>query len=60
MDQARQDGATPLVIACNNGHEACAKLLLLSGASADATDVRGDIPRAIARRKGLGDVLALM
>ena len=47
-------------MACENGHEACALLLLRAGALADVKDDWGDTPRTVATEKGLANVLALM
>ena len=51
---------TALNLACENEHEACALLLLRAGALADVKDDWGDTPRAVAQKKGLVKVLALM
>ena len=52
---------TALNMACENGHEECAVLLLNAGtASADVADAWGDTPRAIAQKKGLPRVITLM
>jgi len=51
---------TALNLACENAHEACALLLLQSGARADVTDDWGGSPLSIAQKKSMGRVLALM
>lgn len=38
VNQAMNDGASPLWIACQNGHEACARLLLDGGADVNRAD----------------------
>ena len=47
-------------MACENGHEACALLLLGAGARHDVADDWGDSPYSIAQKKGLASLLALM
>ena len=47
-------------MACENKHEACALLLLSSGADPDVKDDWGDAPRSIAQKNGLHRVLAAM
>ena len=49
-----------LNLACENGHEDCALLLLSAGARADVKDDWGDSPLSIAQQKGMSTVLALM
>ena len=52
MDQANEGGATPLYIACRNGHEACARLLLEQGAAVDQAAHDGGTPLIIACQLG--------
>ena len=51
--------STALILACDQGHEACAVLLLQAGARADVEDDWGT-PVALAQEKGLAKALALM
>ena len=51
---------TALNLACENGHEQCAVLLLRAGARADIADDWGDTPLSIAEKNGMDTVLALM
>jgi len=41
VDKARQDGATPLHVACRKGHESVVRLLLESGANPHLVSVAG-------------------
>ena len=51
---------TALNMACENGHEECALLLLHANAKPDAKDDWGDTPRQIAKKENLKKVLAAM
>ena len=44
MDQAMNDGGTPLLIACQNGHPEVAQLLVTAGASVDQARNDGCTP----------------
>lgn len=48
----RYQGATPLIVAAGEGHEACVRLLVEAGAELDAIDERGSSAVAHARAKG--------
>ena len=56
MDQANENGATPLFMACQNGHLELAKLLSSYGASRAATPF--GTPEEIANRAGHADLAA--
>ena len=60
MNHANGQHVTELNEACNSKHEACAVLLLSSGADSDVKDDWGDTPRSIAQKNGLHRVLAAM
>ena len=47
-EEKRQTGATPLYIACQNGHEACARLLLDRDAKVDLARQDGATPLIMA------------
>ena len=60
VNHANGKHVTALNMACENKHEACALLLLSSGADPDVKDDWGDAPRSIAQKNGLHRVLAAM
>ena len=60
VDQADSNEVTPLNMACDEQHEACALLLLHHGADPDVTDNWGDTPRSVATNNGLSQVLAML
>ena len=60
VNNENKQHVTALNMACENGHEACALLLLGAGARHDVVDDWGDSPYSIAQKKGLASVLALM
>ncbi len=60
MNHENGKHVTALNMACENGHEGCAVLLLKAGGRPDVKDDWGDTPLAIAQKKGLKNALALM
>ena len=53
-------GLTPLYIACQNGHESTARLLLDKGASIDLADEDGTTPLFMASQEGHEAVVQLL
>ena len=60
VNQARNDGGTPLIISSQNGHREVVKLLLASGADVDKVMHNGGTPLAISRLKGHREVEELL
>ena len=60
VDQAQETGATPLLIACEMGHVACASLVLDSGAAVDRATLRGWTPLHHACARGYASAAALL
>jgi len=52
VDQAADDGATPLYVTCVEGHVECTRLLLEAGAAMDQAEDDGETPLWIACKRG--------
>ena len=52
VDQARNDGATPLFMAAQKGQEKCVELLLGAGAKVDQANDKGTTPLSMAVQEG--------
>ena len=57
VDQARNDGSTPLYIACAQGHPEVAQLLVTASASVDQASSDGRTPLMTAAHKGRSAIL---
>ena len=60
VNQADEEGRTPLYIACQNGHVDAARLLLGKGADVDRARESGATPLWIAKRRDHLAVIALL
>ena len=60
VDRARENGWTPLLIACQEGHADTARLLLDNGAEVDRAKEDGRTPLYIAKSQGHSSVVALL
>ena len=61
VDKARTtDGATPLIVASENGHHLVVEALLQHGAAADYMANNGETPLSVALSKGKHDVVDLL
>jgi ankyrin repeat protein len=60
VDQADEDGRTPLWGASEGGHEGTVRLLLDRGAAVDQADEDGKTPLQVARSKGHEHVARLL
>ena len=60
VDRAEEDGGTPLLIACQNGHVDAARLLLDNGAEVNRATERGQTPLFIACEEGHVDTARLL
>ena len=56
VDEANQNGATPLIVACEYGHVEVVRALLSAGARVDLLDVEGCSPLYIACEHGYVEV----
>ena len=45
MDQADEDGTTPLIVACMEGHSAIVTMLIGAGSDVDKVDTDNDFPQ---------------
>ena len=60
VNRAQNQGATPLVIACHQGHVDAVRLLLDKGADVNKADEDGETPLSIAKQQGHSAVVALL
>ena len=60
VDRAKEDGATPLFVACDNGRVDAARLLLENGAEVDRATENGQTPLFIACSEGHVEVARLL
>ena len=60
LNHENKNHVTALNLACDDGYEECALLLLRHGARADVVDDWGDSPLSVSKKKGMEKVLAMM
>jgi ankyrin repeat protein len=60
IDKAKDNGATPLLMASQKGHVDTVRLLLEKGASIDKAWNNGTTPLTIARKKGHSEIVHLL
>ena len=60
LDAPFRSGATPLLIACNGGHDKCVRSLLAAGADPSIAASNGDTPLSTSRKLGFGRCTALL